>query len=210
MREVHAMAAIPLQLSASAQQALLDLAYRTLTEYMRMQELPSPDLLPPGEVGVALQQPGGAFVTLSRQGELRGCIGHIDADKPLWQVVQQMALAAALDDPRFMPLQADELDDLEIEISVLSPLIPLDPAQVQHIQPGVHGLLISKHGRRGLLLPQVATEHGWGRERFLDAVCEKAGLPPGSWRHGAALQAFTAQVFGSRHGARSDTPAGNS
>jgi AmmeMemoRadiSam system protein A len=116
------------------------------------------------------------------------------ADKPLYRVVQEMAVAAAASDPRFPALKAEELGQVTIEISALSPLRRVtDPMQ---IQVGTHGLLIIKGGQRGVLLPQVPVEEGWDRGEFLEGLCRKAGLPTGCWREGARLYAFTAVVFG--------------
>jgi len=141
----------------------------------------------------ALTAPGAAFVTLTRAGSLRGCIGYIRAIEPLAECVAHCAVAAATGDPRFPPVTAEELPHLALEISVLSPLVPIeDPTQVQ---VGVHGLYISRGGRHGLLLPQVATEYGWDRETFLRQTCRKAGLPDDAWRHGAEIQVFTVDHF---------------
>ncbi|MBI4860399.1 MAG: AmmeMemoRadiSam system protein A [Candidatus Riflebacteria bacterium] len=138
----------------------------------------------------------GAFVTLTVGGELRGCIGHLRTNRPLFQTVQDVARAAALEDPRFPPVTPDELDAIRIEISVLSPLTDLPVDQVGRIQVGVHGLCITKGGHSGLLLPQVATEYGWSAAEFLEQTCYKAGLSKGEWRRGARIQIFSAQVFG--------------
>lgn len=145
----------------------------------------------PASTDPALCAPGAAFVTLTRAGALRGCIGYVHAIRPLAEAIAHCAASAATEDPRFPPVTARELPDLHIELSILSPLSPAgDPSQ---IQVGVHGLHISKSGRRGLLLPQVASELGWDRETFLRQVCVKAGLPPDAWRHGADLQVFTVE-----------------
>jgi len=112
---------------------------------------------------------------------------------PLFKVVQECAVAAATEDPRFPPVSPGELPSLRVEVSVLTPLAPILPEEVEI---GRHGLMVSQGGRRGLLLPQVPVEWGWDRETFLDQACVKAGLPPSAWRHGATLQAFTAEVFG--------------
>ncbi len=177
-----------MELSEPQRDTLLDLAYRTIVQYLTDRQIPAVRA-----TDQQLCQEAGAFVTLRRHGDLRGCVGHVYADMPLYQVVQQMAISSAEYDMRFMPLMLDEMDDIEIEISVLSPLERID--DVSQIEIGKHGLLISKGGRRGLLLPQVASERGWGRETFLEALCDKAGLPPGSWKHGATLQVFSALVF---------------
>jgi len=134
----------------------------------------------------------GAFVTLRRQGELRGCIGHVESDEPLVQTVAGCAASAALCDPRFPPVSPAETPDISIEISVLSPLAEIAP---EEIEIGRHGLLISSGFHRGLLLPQVPLEWGWDREEFLSQTCFKAGLPPGAWRRGARIQAFTTQII---------------
>jgi uncharacterized protein len=137
-----------------------------------------------------LLAPGACFVTLWRRdnGELRGCRGECSAHQPLASAVGLMALATALDDPRFAAVTASELADLRIEISVLTPLRPIAPGQVEI---GRHGLMIVEGRRRGLLLPQVAVEHHMDREQFLEAVCWKAGLPASAWQSGStSLWAF--------------------
>lgn len=135
----------------------------------------------------------GAFVTLRRRGRLRGCIGRVMVLDPLARVVAECAAAAALDDPRFSRLQPADLDELQIELSVLSSPKRAAPEEVQ---PGVHGLVISRGERRGVLLPQVAAEHRWARERFLEETCEKAGLAPADWRSTETrIEVFTAEVF---------------
>jgi AmmeMemoRadiSam system protein B/AmmeMemoRadiSam system protein A len=145
----------------------------------------------------ALDAECGAFVTLTRRGELRGCIGYVRAVKPLRRTVAEMAVQAALHDPRFSPVSASELPGLDIEISVLSPLEEVK--DVSTIEVGKHGLVIQEGSRSGLLLPQVATEYGWDRETFLDHTCMKAGLPAGSWRKkGVVILRFTAEVFGEK------------
>jgi AmmeMemoRadiSam system protein A len=137
--------------------------------------------------------PGAAFVTLTRAGQLRGCIGYVHPILPLAETVAECAAAAATGDPRFPAVTTRELPHLALEISVLSPLRPLpNPAEVE---VGVHGLHISDGHRRGLLLPQVATEQGWDRETFLRQTCLKAGLSPDAWRRGAQIQVFTVQHF---------------
>ena len=141
-----------------------------------------------------LQRPGAAFVTLRLSQQLRGCIGTIEPKEPLVRTVGKMARAAARDDFRFEPVHLAETPDLNIEISVLTP--PRRVTDIDEIQIGVHGLIIKQGPQRGLLLPQVATEWGWGREQFLDQTCVKAGLPEGAWRRGAEIYAFEAEVFG--------------
>jgi AmmeMemoRadiSam system protein A len=142
-----------------------------------------------------LLQPLGAFVTLkTADGELRGCIGHLTPAEPLVETVARVAVAAAVEDPRFGAVTRDELEGLRVEVSVLSSYEPIAP---EALETGRHGLLIRGHGKSGLLLPQVAPEHGLDREAFLAAVCRKAGLPGDAWRDPAcALYGFTADVFG--------------
>ena len=150
--------------------------------------------LPPAEG--ALGEPRGAFVTLHgrRDGELRGCIGMMQAERPLVETVARMAVAAATQDGRFPPVTAGELPGLRIEISALGPLRPIRPDEVE---VGRHGLLIGLGGRRGVLLPQVPVEQGWDRETFLAHTCWKAGLPEDAWqRADVELLGFTADVFG--------------
>jgi AmmeMemoRadiSam system protein A len=141
-----------------------------------------------------LCEPRGAFVSLHRRGQLRGCIGYLEAVKPLLQTVREMAAAAAFHDPRFRPLQADELSDLEIEISVLSPMRLIK--STEEIEVGKHGLYIVKGYNRGLLLPQVATQYHWDRLAFLEQTCCKAGLPPDAWKDpDTKIYVFSAAVF---------------
>ena len=149
---------------------------------------------PPEPPTATLREHLGAFVTLTLHGELRGCIGHVLGDAPLYTTVAQMAQAAAFEDPRFPPLTAREFAEATLEISILSPVTPCpDPALVE---VGRHGLIINRHGRSGLLLPQVAVDWGWSREEFLDHTCRKAGLPAECWRQtGTQLFWFEAVVF---------------
>lgn len=141
-----------------------------------------------------LQEKAGAFVSLHCHGELRGCVGMLAADKSIKEVVEKMALAAAFDDPRFPPLTEDEVADLDIEISLLSPLTQVSSDKVI---PGKHGLCLIRGPYRGVLLPQVATMYGWDRETFLNQTCVKAGLPENAWQDPeTAVLVFTAEVFG--------------
>lgn len=142
----------------------------------------------------ALHRSGGAFVTLHRLEELRGCIGRIRSQAPIYRTVQEMAVAAATQDYRFTPVVFEELSQIEFEISILS-----DPEMLEgpgQIRVGEHGLIVSAGGRSGLLLPQVASSYGWDAETFLSHTCTKAGLPKDYWRQGRVLiEAFTAEVF---------------
>lgn len=142
----------------------------------------------------SLKERCGAFVTLHLHGELRGCIGYIEARFPLCETIEEAAPKAAFEDPRFPPLTAEEFEDVEIEISVLSPLKTI--SSVDEIEIGKHGLVIEGGYARGLLLPQVATEYGWGREQFLTQTCRKAGLSPDAWKQkGVTISSFTSDVF---------------
>lgn len=139
------------------------------------------------------RESGGAFVTLLHRGRLRGCIGQITTLQPLMQIVAYSAKAAALDDPRFPPVRPDELTELEIELSVLSLLEEIAP---ERIEIGKHGLLVSRNGQRGVLLPQVATEFRWTAQRFLAETCVKAGFESEAWKDPETrIYAFTAEVF---------------
>ncbi len=176
-----------LPLTEADEQILLRLAREALEEGVRRHRLS--DLEAPQGI---VREKCGAFVTLHKARRLRGCIGYFEARKPLYQTVRECAFAAALRDPRFEPVTPDELPALQLEISVLSPLEEISP---EAIEVGRHGLLVSRGFQRGLLLPHVAVEWKWDRERFLEETCLKAGLPSDAWRQGAKIQAFTARVF---------------
>lgn len=174
----------------SAEKAYLkDLARLAIAARLAGREFDLPD--PPTEV---LRRPFGAFVTLTHDGRLRGCIGHIIGDRPLFETIAAMAEAAAFGDPRFPPLSRQEFADVTLEISILSPLTPCPDPEL--VEVGRHGLLLRRGGRSGLLLPQVPVEWGWDRETFLDQTCRKAGLEPGCWMvPGTELFWFEAEVF---------------
>jgi AmmeMemoRadiSam system protein A len=179
----------PPELGEEERRQLLDVARRAIAA-----RLSSTDFREP-EVGRALRRPGAAFVTLRRRDvdELRGCIGTLEPREALVTAVARMAVAAATHDLRFPPVRAEELPFLAVEISVLRAPAPIAP---DRIQPGLHGLIVRHRGRSGLLLPQVATDHGWDRETFLQYTCRKAGLPPDAWRDPeSVLLCFTAIVF---------------
>lgn len=133
-------------------------------------------------------------MTLHCRGRLHGCIGYIFPLYPLVQTIIDCSISAATEDPRFEPVTLRELKDIDIEISVLTPLEEV--TDLESILVGRDGLVISQHGFRGLLLPQVATQYGWDRERFLAETCRKAGLPTDAWKKGARIEKFSAQVFG--------------
>jgi uncharacterized protein len=151
----------------------------------------SPHFQRPTEV---LKTPCGAFVTLHKHGTLRGCIGNITGSDPLLETIRKMAVSSAFHDPRFPSLKADELPDIEIEISVLSPLRKIK--SVKEIEIGKHGLYIKKGHSSGLLLPQVAIEQNWELDAFLTNTCYKAGLPGTCWKDShAEIFIFTADIF---------------
>ncbi len=158
-------------------------------------------------LSAALLEPAGAFVTLREDGELRGCIGLLRFDVPLWENVRDAAAGAALNDPRFRPVDRGELRRLDLEISVLEPPVEIrDPAL---FEAGRHGIVVERGLRRGLLLPQVAPEMGWGNLEMLDGVCRKAGLPPDSWRDRATrLYVFEATCFGETTDEQADEQSG--
>lgn len=176
------------QLSNDDRRILLEIARRAVSTAVLEKRLP--DLLPET---TSVSASGGAFVTLHRNGQLRGCVGQIEDCGPLVDAVARAAINAALHDYRFPPVTAEEVETLEIEISVLSQIDPIAP---EAVIVGRHGLIVIKGENRGLLLPQVAQERRWSSERFLEETCAKAGLPRDAWR-GPSIQvlAFTAEVF---------------
>jgi len=180
------------ELTAADRAALYGLARATLAAHLAGRPLPPVPVVP----GAALKR--GAFVTLYERGALRGCIGHVTADRELGGVVQEMAIAAARDDPRFAPVEPDELALIAVEISVLlAPVLLPTPIEPARIVVGRDGVIVRREGRIALLLPQVAAELGWGPEALLTAACRKAGLSPDAWREpGTEVLAFQADVFG--------------
>lgn len=175
-------------LNLHERQALLHLARQAIAA--RLEGHP---VAPPAAVG-GLARRTGAFVTIRHNNRLRGCLGSVDDDAPLVEVVARCAGDAATRDPRFPPLPLEDLAEVVLEISVLGPAEPLaDPAEVEI---GRHGLIVEQGTHRGLLLPQVPTEWGWDRETFVSQTCVKAGLAPDAWRTGATLFTFEAEVFG--------------
>ena len=186
--EVHSVALPPTtEYSRQERELLLQLAHRSIEAALGGRTI---DLTAPTP---HLEEMRGAFTTLHLQGRLRGCIGYVVPTHSLYRTVAETAQAAAFDDPRFRPVTVEEAPHLSVEISVLSPPQPIRP---EDVVPGVHGLIVSQGGRRGLLLPQVPVEWHWDRDTFLAQTCLKAGLPSDAWRQGIDLQAFTAEVFG--------------
>jgi AmmeMemoRadiSam system protein A len=171
------------------QQQLLTIAREALEARVRRQPAP--------RTNTSEEQPrNGAFVTIFCKGELRGCLGRLSSDLPLPTLVSHLAQEVADSDPRFERVRPGELADITLEVSVLMPQREI--GSVDEIQVGRHGLIVEQGSRRGLLLPQVPTEHGWDRETFLAQACLKAGLPADAWRRGAHLSVFEAEVFGER------------
>ncbi len=178
------------ELTPQEQRRLLEIARQAVHDAAHGRR---PGKIDPEPEGLGFER--GAFVTLHRRGQLRGCIGNFVSQGPLVDTVQEMAVSAALRDPRFPPVTPQELDELDLEISVLSPLEPID--DVSRIQVGTHGIYLVSPRGRGVLLPQVATEWGWDRDTFLDQTCVKAGMQPGCWRDDdVQIFIFSAQVFG--------------
>ena len=174
---------------------LVKLARRTIEDYLRSGKKP-----PVPRVGAKLRERCGVFVTLMKHGELRGCIGHPLPTSPLIEAVMDSAVSSATGDPRFLPVGLDELRDVQIEVSVLTPpeLIKVENSREypKHVEVGKHGLIVECAGHAGLLLPQVPIEQGWGVEEFLSHTCMKAGLMPDCWlREDARLSRFSAQIF---------------
>jgi AmmeMemoRadiSam system protein B/AmmeMemoRadiSam system protein A len=156
------------------------------------------DYKPPAVDDPALNEHRGSFVTLTEAGELRGCLGVYTPDEPLYKVVADRARASALEDPRFPPVRPEELPDVEIEISALTPLKKVE--NIDEIEVGRDGLYIQRGNRAGTLLPQVASERGWDRETFLSHTCYKARLPLDAWKNGATVYRYAADVFGEKEG----------
>ncbi len=166
---------------------LLSIAKNSIIEYVKNGK--APEVEPPDR---KLRTDGAVFVTIKENGSLRGCIGHIQAIMPLYRSVIKNAVAACSGDPRFPPMNQEELKNMEVEVSILSPLTPLK--NIKDIQIGKHGLVIRKGMHSGIFLPQVATEFGWDRETFLEHLCAKAGLPKDAWKD-AELYSFTTEII---------------
>jgi AmmeMemoRadiSam system protein A len=179
----------PMSYSEADQAMLFRIARESIEAHLQGKGPP-----PLGSDAPMLREPRGVFVTLHRKGRLRGCIGYLEAVKPLGQAVQEMARAAAFQDPRFPPLQAEELPEIDLEISILTRMRRI--GAIEEITVGVHGLYLEQGPRRGLLLPQVAAEYGWDRLTFLRQTCTKAGLPQDAWKDGATrIFVFSAEIL---------------
>ena len=180
---------VDLGLSDQDKETLLNIAKTVIESKARGK--PLPEFAVDSQV---LKEKRGAFVTINKRGQLRGCIGYIQAYKPLYQTVEEMAAQAAFHDPRFDPVTERELPDIEIEISVLTPMKRI--RDIEEIEVGMHGILIEKGFNSGLLLPQVATEYGWDRKTFLEHTCLKAGLPTDAWKDkDVVISIFSADIF---------------
>jgi len=177
-------------LNIQQRKKLLKIARQAIEEY-----LSSGKKLELNESDPVLSQKMGSFVTLTEHGQLRGCIGNLTANQPLYLTVRDMAIAAAVDDPRFPPVSLTGVKNIQLEISVLSPLEKV--ASADNIELGKHGVLVRRGRQSGVFLPQVATETGWSKEEFLNELCsQKAGLPPGAWKDkDTDLYVFGAEVF---------------
>ena len=176
-------------LTKKEQRDLLKIARDTIVSYVNASTIPE---IAPASKGLNLES--GCFVTIKQHGQLRGCIGNFISEKPLYRLVQEMAVSAATRDPRFYPMKRQDLDAFELEISVLSPLELI--SSVDEIKVGTHGIYLVKNSSRGVLLPQVATEYGWDRDTFLRHTCLKAGLPENAWQKECEIYIFSALVFG--------------
>jgi AmmeMemoRadiSam system protein B/AmmeMemoRadiSam system protein A len=188
-KEEHADVGTDLGFSDHEKKQLKDIARQSIQAAVTGKKPPSFS-----DVSGKLTEPYGIFVTLNKHGSLRGCIGRIISDQPLYLTCQQMAVAAALEDPRFEPVTHDEVGDIDIEVSVLTPLVKV--ADPDEIVIGRDGLIIKKGYAQGLLLPQVATEYGWTVEEFLQHTCHKAGLPADAYKSDdTEIYKFSAQVF---------------
>lgn len=166
------------------------LARQAVEAYVNQQKPSNPQNIHP-----RLNQPLGAFVTLRKRDKLRGCIGRIQSNQSLWQTLQEMAEAAALEDPRFPPVSPAELNEINIEVSVLTQ--PVLVNDLEKIEMGKHGVIIKHNGREGVFLPQVAEEQGYDREQFLNSLCSnKLGLPENCWQDPKAqIYVFAAEVY---------------
>jgi len=175
------------EFSPDERKQLLALAHEAILSAVENREIP---LVGPSSRFTA---PRGAFTTIYLHKNLRGCVGYAFPIAPLYRTIIETARGAAFEDTRFLPVTLAEARELEASLSILSALKSVRP---QEVEIGTHGLLISQHGRRGLLLPQVPLEHGWDRNTFLEETCRKAGLPVDAWKSGAEIEVFTAEIFG--------------
>ena len=178
----------PPTLVKAQQEDLLKIAKSAISSHLKHKEIPRVHTDDP-----AYLRKTGVFVTLRQNGKLRGCIGRLQSDTPLYKVLQETAISAAISDPRFLPIQHEDIDQLTFKIAILS---PLQRITTEDVQVGTHGLLIAHKGRRGVLLPDVPISRGWDKETFLANLCIKAGLPQNAWRENPTLYAFSTVEFG--------------
>jgi AmmeMemoRadiSam system protein A len=176
------------KLSTENKKLLLEIAREAIVSSIENSSIPRVE-----PSGPDLQEKRGCFACIKVDGKLRGCIGNFISDKPLYQLVQEMAISAATHDPRFYPMKKEDLAHFKLELSVLTPLRKI--ASIEEIEVGVHGLYIEKNYSRGVLLPQVAVEYGWDRGTFLNQTSIKAGMKPDDWKEGADIYVFSADVF---------------
>jgi AmmeMemoRadiSam system protein A len=180
------------ELNPQERKALLHLAHDAILSTLQHRDLKHRDMASSFNFS-GLDLPRGAFTTIYLHGKLRGCVGYPLAIASLRQTIIETARGAAFNDVRFAAVTLPEARELEISLSILSPLRTIRP---EDVIIGLHGVLLSQDGRRGLFLPQVPVEHGWDRVSFLEQTCRKAGLPTNAWKSGAKVEAFTAEVFG--------------
>lgn len=185
-----------IEINGDQQVRLLRLARATIAQYLESRTLPGEETVREFQDAVYSEKCG-AFVSLHIGDNLRGCIGYISGIKTVPETIIDMAKASAFQDPRFPPLSKKEFEQMDIEISLMSPVERVK--DVSEIEVGRDGLIVSDGYNSGLLLPQVATEYGWSRERFLEHTCYKAGLPGDAWKKkGVKIEKFSAQVFGEK------------
>lgn len=180
---------MPFELNNDEKNFLLRLARQTIFNFLNNKEARQQDFFSEN-----LKTKTGAFVTLHKQKNLRGCIGYVSGFKPAQEAIADLAISAAFNDPRFPPLTADEFDEIDLEISILTPLEKVK--DIAEIEIGRDGLLIKRGLNQGLLLPQVATEYGWDVQTFLEQTCHKAGLPANAWQDKETeIEKFSAIIF---------------
>jgi AmmeMemoRadiSam system protein A len=179
-----------MELTLEEKEFLLKTARASIISFFTKENVPEPDYIN----HPVYKSHSGAFVTLTEFNSLRGCIGYIISDQPLFDIVCEAAIQASQNDPRFPAVRQKEVKDLSIEISILSEPFPLN--SYDEIELGKHGLILEEKGKRGLLLPQVPVEHHMNKEQYLSAICQKTGFPSGYWKTKQLnLNAFTATVF---------------
>lgn len=177
------------EFSIEERKELLRIARKTIEHYLEKGNIPRLN-----DVSEKFKAKRGVFVTLHKKGNLRGCIGYPLPVNPLFNAVVDNAVSSAFEDPRFPPLEIDELKEIDIEISVLT--IPEKVERPEDVRVGVDGIIISKHGSRGLLLPQVPVEQEWDLDQYISYGCMKAGLSGDEWKKGVDIEVFQAEVFG--------------